>query len=262
MNKRVEFSTLVGIVLAIVLIFLAIVSSENGKIAAFIDLPSVLIVVAGTFFITCAAFTIADVFKTFLVTSQTLVYTHANKKKSATIFIALAEQAKKEGILSLQNFDRKHRGLHSFFKKHLTLIVDGLDAEEAEKLMSQEILSLRERHKKSVDILKKAAEIAPSMGLIGTLIGLVQMLSNLEDPGSIGPAMAIALLTTLYGAFIAYVILTPLASKLERNSKQEAEVLKMYGEAAIAIAKRESPIKLEMVLNSNLSPSERVRIHS
>ena len=128
--------------------------------------------------------------------------------------------------------------------------------------MVQEVDAISTRHKKSVEILRKAAEVSPAMGLIGTLIGLVQMLGGLEDTTKIGPAMAIALLTTFYGAVLAYVILTPLANKLEKNSKQEVENLILCAEGISSIARQDSALKLELKLNSMLPPNQRVKIYS
>jgi chemotaxis protein MotA len=116
-----------------------------------------------------------------------------------------------------------------------------------------------QRHAKSTSVLRKMAEFAPAMGLIGTLIGLVQMLSSLSDPSTIGPAMAIALLTTFYGALLANFVFLPLAAKLERNSQEEVLVNNVYLMGAASIGRQENPRRLEMLLNSVLPPSKRVR---
>ena len=108
-------------------------------------------------------------------------------------------------------------------------------------------------------ILRRAGEVAPAMGLIGTLVGLVQMLGQLEDPSSIGPAMAVALLTTFYGAILANMFFLPLATKLERNAGVEAQVKQIYALGAASIARQENPRRLEVALNATLPPTERVR---
>ncbi len=113
--------------------------------------------------------------------------------------------------------------------------------------------------KKSAGVFRKAAEVSPAMGLIGTLVGLVQMLGNLEDPSSIGPSMAVALLTTFYGAILAHMVFSPLASKLERNSDEEALVQNFYLLGAASIVRQENPRRLEMVLNALLPPASRLR---
>jgi chemotaxis protein MotA len=260
MNKKFELSTVLGIFIALLLIISAI--TAGSSISSFFDFPSVLIVLGGTFFISCACFSIADVIKALSTTSQSVLYAKIDKKKTVQSCLKISELSRREGLLAIQKKESLYKGMGTFFKKHLMAIVDGLSAEESEKLMLQEILYVRERHKRSVEVLKKAAEVAPAMGLVGTLIGLVQMLGALEDPSKIGPAMAVALLTTLYGAIIAYVILLPLANKLERNSRDEIEVLKIYAEGIVAIAKNEGPLKFEMRMNANLSPEERIKVYS
>jgi chemotaxis protein MotA len=110
-------------------------------------------------------------------------------------------------------------------------------------------------------MLRRASEIAPAMGLIGTLIGLVQMLGALDDPTKIGPFMALALLTTLYGALLAYMVLTPLASKIDRNSDEELLINKIYLLSIISIGHQENPRKLERMINSVLPPAKRVSVY-
>ena len=143
--------------------------------------------------------------------------------------------------------------------KGMLMIVDGTPGEEVETIMHLDRNATILRHRRGANMLRKAAEFAPAMGLIGTLIGLVQMLGNLEDPSSIGPAMAVALLTTFYGAVLANMVFSPMASKLELNSVAEAMVNKVYLIGTSSIGRQESPRRLEMLLNSILPPSKRVQ---
>ena len=140
------------------------------------------------------------------------------------------------------------------------MVMDGMPIEEVERVLRREVDEMIFRHRKSASVLRKAAEIAPAMGLIGTLIGLVQMLGNLDDPATIGPSMAIALITTFYGAVLANMVFAPLAAKLERNSAEEALVFNVYLTAAASIARKENPRRLEMLLNAMLPPSARVSV--
>jgi chemotaxis protein MotA len=139
------------------------------------------------------------------------------------------------------------------------LVTDGYSGDDVERVLTQELDSLVERHRRSASILRRAAEIAPAMGLIGTLVGLVQMLAELDNPANIGPAMAVALLTTFYGAIMANVILMPLAAKLERNSNDEALIKTLVMLAMGSIARQENPRRLEMLLNSELPPDEQIK---
>ena len=135
----------------------------------------------------------------------------------------------------------------------------GLRCSEWEAVAIPAFNEMTLRHEKSAGVFRKAAEVSPAMGLIGTLVGLVQMLGNLEDPSTIGPAMAVALLTTFYGAILANMVFAPLASKLERNSDEEALVQNLYLLGAVSIGRRENPRHLEAMLNSLLPPSARLQ---
>ena len=140
----------------------------------------------------------------------------------------------------------------------MQMVVDGYSAEDIKRLVSQETDALLERHKRSASITRRASEVAPAMGLIGTLVGLVQMLADLENPEAIGPAMAVALLTTFYGAILGTIIMAPLSIKLEKYSYEQALSKTMIMTAAISIAAQENPRRLEMLLNAELPPSERI----
>jgi chemotaxis protein MotA len=141
------------------------------------------------------------------------------------------------------------------------MLVDGLKIEEIEPVLYQFVQNTLDRNQKAAAVLRKGAEIAPAMGLIGTLIGLVQMLGQLEDPSAIGAPMAVALLTTLYGALLSFMLLTPLASKIERNSDEELIINKIFLTTVISIGKLESPRKLQNLLNVILPPEQRLNIY-
>jgi len=154
---------------------------------------------------------------------------------------------------------RQIRG-EPFLGQALQLVVDGTPGDEIERILRRDIGAMAQRHLKSASILRKAAEVAPAMGLIGTLVGLVQMLGSLNDPGAIGPGMAVALLTTFYGAVLANMVFSPLASKLERNSEEELLLLNLYLTGAASIGRLENPRRLELLLNTLLPPAKRVRV--
>ncbi len=172
--------------------------------------------------------------------------------------IDIALLARNEGTLALQKVDRELRK-DPFLHRGILMIGDGNTGEEITRVMGQEIDALLARHQRAIGILRRAAEVAPAMGLIGTLIGLVQMLSMLDDPNSIGPSMAVALITTFYGAMLGTVILSPLAVKLELNSQSEALEKNLVLAGLASISRQENPRRLEMILNSHLPPSRRIR---
>ena len=260
MQKQFEVSTIFRIFVATILIAIAVIAGASSA-SGYFDIFSIMIVFGGTIFVTIACFSITDFFHAFATSTQTLLFIPKRSKSFASLVVKLAEVSKKEGLLALQKYEDKIPD-NIFFNKYLTLIIDGLPAADAERYMMQEIESIQIRHRRAVEVLSKAAETAPAMGLIGTLVGLVQMLGNLEDVSKIGPAMAVALLTTFYGAVLSYVILSPLASKLEKNSKEEIEQLMLCAEAVSSIARSESPMKLELKLNSILSPDQRIKLFS
>ena len=138
------------------------------------------------------------------------------------------------------------------------MLLEGATSDEIEPFMQGEMQAAARRQIRTVSVLRKAAEISPAMGLIGTLVGLVQMLGNLSDPSTIGPSMAVALLTTFYGAVLANMVFTPLASKLERNSSEEALINQIHVMAATSIGRHENPRRLEMMLNTILPPDHRI----
>ena len=140
-------------------------------------------------------------------------------------------------------------------------IFAGDDPFEIARQWMREAEATMHRHARSAGILRRAGEVSPAMGLIGTLVGLVQMLGNLESPETIGPAMAVALLTTFYGAVLANMFFMPIANKLERNSTIEATVNQIYAQGAASIARQENPRKLETMLNTILPPADRIRFY-
>lgn len=253
MNMRTDLSTFIGIVLAFGLVGAAIWMGGTPK--SFIDYPSVLIVIGGTFAVATACFSFREVFRASGLVLKTIFYHQEDPGIAAQKIISMAEDARKNGVLALQ----KMTDGNSLLSRGIGMIVDGMEPDTAERILRQDIQARLERHQKGVSILRKASEISPAMGLIGTLIGLVQMLGNLDDPSSIGPAMAVALLTTLYGALLAYVVFIPLASKLERNSQEELLTDQVYMKGVACIGKRENPRRIEMLLNTILPPEKRLR---
>lgn len=250
-----DYTTVLGILFAFVLVIGAIIL--GGKVRVFIDLPSMLIVVGGTFVLTAACFSVNDVVTSIQTTVKNMFYRPVSPTNTAVIALKVAELARKEGVLSLEkHVSRMHS--NPFLLKASRVIADGMIPEKIERLLSEDIQTLQERYIRSAAVLRKAAEIAPSMGLIGTLIGLVQMLGGLNDPSTIGPAMAVALLTTFYGALLAFMVFTPLASRLERNAQGELLSLMMYLKTADSIVRQENPRQLETLLNSMLPQSQQI----
>ncbi len=251
----IDFATLVGVSGAFLVIGAAMVL--GGSPESFVDLPAILIVVGGTFLVTTVSFSLAEVRYAQRVMLRAVVYHAESPRNAALRILYLADAARRNGPLALEK--ELNASAHSrFLAQAIALVIDGFPAEEIEHLLGRERHATGERHVRSAGVLRRAGEVAPAMGLIGTLVGLVQMLGNLQDPSTIGPAMAVALLTTFYGAVLANMVFHPLASKLERNSEVEAMVDQIYAIGAASISRQENPRRLEMTINAILSPAQRV----
>jgi chemotaxis protein MotA len=250
-------ATVFGLAGALALIIAAIVL--GGSAGAFFNLPGLLIVVGGTFAVTTVSFNLGDVGRTFGVLSNTVFYRERDPQDAAYSMIELADFCRKHGVLRLAGAQLEKFGREPFLHKALTMLIDGLPEKDITDILSEDMAATTGRVHRSASVLRKAAEVSPAMGLIGTLIGLVQMLGNLDNPNAIGPAMAVALITTFYGVLLANVVFNPLASKLERNAADDHLIHYLYMVGVLAISRKDNPRRLEMLLNSALPPESKVR---
>ena len=255
LGPTVDFATLLGVGGAFAMIAGAMMLS--GQAASFLDIPSILIVIAGTFLVTTVSFSLNEIGQAQGLMFRAAIYHADSPEDAVNQSLYLADLARKRGRLALQPVIDNLADL-PFLYRAIGMVVDGIPGEEVERILTRESETTFERHLRSAGVLRRAGEVAPAMGLIGTLIGLVQMLGSLDDPSSIGPAMAVALLTTFYGAVLANMVFTPLANKLERNAQIEAMVRQIYTIGAASISRQENPRRLEMMLNTILPPSQRV----
>lgn len=255
-QRQIDLATIFGLITIMVVIGMALVL--GGQFTSFFDLPSFLIVVGGTLAITLTASTWTDLTGAIAVLRGTFTSFHIDQRRYAKQLIDLAMVARQHGHIKLQNYEGKLRS-DSFLRQAIRLVADDIKPEELEGLLKQEIDSSLQRQEHAVRLLRRAADIAPAMGLIGTLVGLVQMLGKLEDPSSIGPAMAIALLTTFYGAILGTAVLSPLAQKLEKRTDDDLMQKVLVLSAALSMARKENPRLLEIQLNTLLSPKNRIK---
>ena len=251
-----DVATIVGLTLGVGLIAAAIMISQSN--ANFFNIQSVMIVVLGTIFVTTISYSLEEMAMTGRILGKTVFRTIYRPSIVARELMDMAMLAKKKGLLALANTEEELLK-HPFLARAAQIVTDGYAPQDVERLLGQEIDMLVDRHRRSAGILRRGAETAPAMGLIGTLVGLVQMLADLDNPAAIGPAMAVALLTTFYGAILGMVILAPLAGKLENNSNDETLVKNLVLTAMVGIAKQENPRRIEMQLNAELPPAERIR---
>ncbi|HKK32582.1 MAG TPA: MotA/TolQ/ExbB proton channel family protein [Desulfomicrobiaceae bacterium] len=248
-----DFATIIGIVLSFVLMILAIL--QGGPLILFVNIPSVIIVVGGTVGATLVHHPFTDVFRAMAVGSKTIL----NKSEPVAGVIAqlleYANKARKEGILSLQSVMNDVED--PFLLKGLQMAVDGQGPDDLKEMLEREIEYIQERHENGADIFVAMGTYAPALGMIGTLIGLVQMLQTMNDPSSIGPAMAVALLTTLYGAVIANVVCIPMAGKLKIRSQSEVLHKALVAEGLRLLLLGENPRLIEQKLHAFVAPKER-----
>ncbi len=250
-----DAATIVGLLGGFALITTAI--ALGGSPESFINLPAVLIVIGGTLAVTIACYSFGEVFRTIGIAASTVTQTKREPYEAAIQVLQMSEVARRSGVLALQNALEQLKS-DPVLEQGITMVVDGTPGEEIEAILRRELQATIHRHQRSANVLRRMAEFSPAMGLIGTLIGLVQMLGNLQDPSTIGPSMAVALLTTFYGAVLANMVFLPLAAKLERNATGEAMISNIHMMGAASIGRQENPRRLEMNINSILPPADRV----
>lgn len=259
MLDRFDSATLIGLIAGFGLLVLAVVLGDDWL--NFLNLPSFMIVIGGTLAVTLISFSMADVLRSVPVTFGAVFRRPRDASQAAMMAVKLADEARRKGHLALP---RTISGVRDepFLRKALELVADGTPTTEIERILENDMASIQSRERGVVQILRRAAEVAPAMGLIGTLVGLVQMLNKLDSPTEIGPAMALALLTTLYGAVLANMVLHPLATKIERHASDEATLNRLYAAAACSISRKENPRHLETFINSLLPPLKRVQFYA
>lgn len=256
-GHSIDFATIIGLCLGMGLIAIAILIGDSN--ASFLNTPSIMIVLVGTMAVTAVSFSGREIINAGKIILRTALNKSYDPSDTAYAIVELSSISKKHGILSLNRIEDELRK-EPFLAKGIEMLTDGLPENEIEDLMNREIKSLKDRHHRSANILRRGSEIAPAMGLIGTLVGLVQMLANLDDPDKIGPAMAVALLTTFYGAIFGTVILSPLAAKLERNSEEEVMVKTLILNGVMSIARQDNPRRVEVLLNTILPPQDNIQV--
>jgi chemotaxis protein MotA len=246
-----DLATLIGLVGVCLVVGTAIVL--GGSVASFVDAPSLVLVVGGTMLVTLMKFSLHQFLNATKVAIQAFIYRVPDPEELIVKSIQLAHHARAGGLLALEEADVPDE----FFRKALNLVIDGHDPEVVRSILGKDLdLTLR-RHRDGQSIFKAIGDAAPAMGMIGTLIGLVQMLGAMSDPKQIAPAMAIALLTTLYGAMIANLIAIPLADKLALRSTEERLAKSLIIDAVMSIQDGQHPRVMQDLLKNYLPKSRR-----
>ena len=246
-----DLATLLGMVGAIGIVLAAMLF--GGSALVFVNVPSILIVLGGTFMVVMIKFSMSQFFGAFRVAVRAFVFKLESPQELIETIVNLANVARKEGMLALENEEIENE----FLSEGIKMLIDGNKHEVISKVMNQDLQQTVEHHKWGAKVFTATGDVAPAMGMIGTLIGLVQMLSAMDDPKSIGPAMAIALLTTLYGAMLANMVALPLADKLTLRKSEEGRMKAMCIDGILAIQEGQNPRIIESMLRTYLDPKKR-----
>ena len=252
-----DIATIIGLVACVGCIFLGIVTGDEGMAALgnFAHLVSALITIGGTFSCLLTSSTISEYINNLKAIKNAVKTTSLNEAETIQKIINLSNVARKEGLLALEEAANELED--SFMKKGVLLIVDGTDPELVKSIMETELACIESRHKKVINFYMDMAAMGPAWGMIGTLIGLINMLKNLSDISMVGPNMSTALITTLYGSIIANWFATPIASKLKANNEAEIMRKEVMVEGLLSIQAGENPRVIEEKLKSFLSPEQR-----
>lgn len=252
-----DIATILGLILGIGFTMWGIMSS--GELGTFLHIPSVIIVIGGTIAATLLAYPLNTLGRIGKVFQKAFLHKDVSANGIIEEIIKLANVARKEGLLSLEEYAEKLDD--EFLKKGIMLIVDGTDPELVRNILETELTFLEERHDQGQGMLESMGAYAPAFGMLGTLIGLINMLQKMDDPKAIGPNMSVALVTTFYGSVLANVLFLPLAKKLKIRSKSEILVKELMVEGLLSIQAGENPRIIEEKLKTFVPPDQRIAIN-
>ncbi|MGN0161298.1 MAG: motility protein A [Lachnospiraceae bacterium] len=251
-----DIASLIGVLSGFAMVLFGIISS--GGVAAlgnFIDVPSIIITIGGTMTAMLTSNSMADFISNLKSIGQGFKVSKMDETGTIKKIIELSNVARKEGLLALEEAGGQLED--EFMKKGILLIVDGTEPDLVRGILETELTCIEDRHKSVIGFWENTATMGPAWGMIGTLVGLVNMLKNLEDASTIGPNMAVALLTTLYGSLLANWIATPLATKMKANNASEVMLKEVIIEGLLSIQAGENPRVIEEKLKSFIAPKNR-----
>ena len=246
-----DLATLIGLLIAWALVIGTIATGSGALV--FINIPSLVIVLGGTIAVVMMRFTMSQAIGSIKMALKAFLHKAETAEELITSVVELAGIARKEGLLALEGQEITNPVLATGIR----MLVDGHEPAIVKKALSTEMNETVSRHKIGQDLFKQVGDAGPAMGMIGTLVGLVQMLSNMSDPKSIGPAMAVALLTTLYGAMLANMFALPISDKLKLRSAEEQMNKNIIIQSVLGIQEGQNPKVLEELLNNYLPASRR-----
>lgn len=249
--KKLDILTPIGIVLGLIMVMFAIATNSGISGAVyFIQAASIFVVFGGLTAAILINFSMAEVKLLPKVFKEAFRQEQQDLPTLINTFVSLSTKARREGLLALEASLEEVND--PFIRKGVLLAVDGIEPDIIKDIMMAEVVAMEERHRKGRAIIEKCGEYAPAWGMIGTLIGLVLMLQNLNDPSTLGPNMAIALLTTFYGSLLANLVFIPMASKLGNKTEGEIFVKQIIVEGVIGVQSGQNPKILEEKLSAFL----------
>ncbi len=254
-----DLASIIGIVGAFAMVIMGIFTS-GGSIMTYVDLPSFLIVVVGSYFALFINYPMSMTLGIFSTIGLIFKVPNFGEQGIITKLMAFSDKARREGLLALE--EELEDLDDEFMKKGLRLVVDGTDAEIIRVLMETELNQIQERHGVKIGLVNSWATLAPGLGMLGTVIGLIAMMKNLDDPSSIGPNMAVALITTLYGSIMANIVFIPMSGKLKGQDASEVKVKEMIIEGVLSIQAGDNPRILGLKLLSFLNPVDRKTVEA
>ena len=253
-----DIATLVGILVSFCLVIISILVGGDGS--WFVNAPSLMIVCGGTMGATLLAYPLKDVLSVFRVVKNVFMHKSQVVSELIPLITEFAKKARQEGILS---FESELDNIEDpFLVQGIQMAIDGMESSAIEDVLTTEIIYLEERHRLGSEIFTTMGTFAPAVGMLGTIIGLVQMLMQMEDPSQIGAPMAVALLTTFYGTLLANLVFLPIAGKLKTRSRQEILVKQMVLQGVISIQSGDNHRIVEQKLKAFIAPRARLDTHA
>ncbi len=246
-----DLATLIGLLGAFGIVIMAMVL--GGSIIVFVNVPSLLIVIVGTLMVVLMKFSMGQFLGAVKVAAKAFAYKLDKIDELIPKVVEMADVARKGGLLALEGQEISNE----FLQEGVKMLVDGHDGDVVKDVLTKEMRQTEQRHGWGAKVFTAIGDVAPAMGMIGTLIGLVAMLSAMDDPKAIGPAMAVALLTTLYGAMLANMVAIPIADKLDLRKTEEGRLKSMCIDALMGIQAGQNPRVIESMLKTYLAPAQR-----
>ncbi len=244
-----DIATIIGVVSGIGFVLVTILMGSG--LGLFVNIPSVMIVVGGTAAATLIAYPLNEFLKVIGMAMRVFMFKIEKPEELVTILVDISNKARKGGLLSIESEIKNVKD--PYLGTALQMTVDGVKTADIASIMQKKIAVIQREHKIGWSIFSSMGSYAPAFGMVGTLIGLVQMLANLDDPSTIGPKMAVAMITTFYGALLANLFFIPMADKLKLRSEEEITNMNLLFEGVVSIRDGEHPRMLEDKMNVYLS---------